>query len=79
MVSAALAAAADFDFLREVDHHHHQLYLNREGRWDTTDDFTTSFLHFSPFSTALWDLVYSRPVHSLILSSEKLMYTTKYV
>ena len=25
------------------------------------DDFATSFLHFSPFSTALWDLPNSRP------------------
>ena len=38
------------------------------GRWDITDDFTTSFLHFSLFSTALWDLVNSRPVNSLMLS-----------
>ena len=49
-------------------HYHHQ-FLNREGRWGTTDDFTISFLHFSPFSTALWDLPNSRPVHSLMLSS----------
>ena len=42
---------------------------NREGRWGTTDDFVTSFLHFSLFSTALWDLPNSRPVHSLMLSS----------
>ena len=27
------------------------------------------FLHFSLFSTALWDLANSRPVHSLMLSS----------
>ena len=45
-------------------HHHHHQSLNREGRWGTTDDFTTSFLHFSLFSTALWDLLNSRPVHS---------------
>ena len=31
--------------------------------------FTTSFLHLSMFSTALWDLANSRPVHSLLLSS----------
>ena len=31
--------------------------------------FTTSFLSFSLFSTALWDLPNSRPVHSLMLSS----------
>ena len=35
----------------------------------TTDDFRTSFLHFSLFSTALWDLANSRPVLSLMLSS----------
>ena len=45
------------------------LFLNRDGRWDTTDDFATSFLHLSLFSTALWDLPNSRPVHSLMLSS----------
>ena len=45
-------------------HHHHHQSLNREGHWCTTDDFTTSFLHFSLFSTALWDLANSRPVHS---------------
>ena len=50
-------------------HHHHHQSLNREGRWGTTDDFATSFLHFSLFSTALWDLSNSRPVHSLMLSS----------
>ena len=32
------------------------LSLNREGRWSTTDDFATSLLHFSLFSTAFWDL-----------------------
>ena len=42
------------------------LSLNREGRWGTTDDFATSFLHFSLFSTALWNLAISRPVHSLM-------------
>ena len=52
-----------------IDHHHHHQSLNREGRWGTTDDFATSFLHFSLFSTALWDLANSRPVHSLMLSS----------
>ena len=39
----------------------------RGGRWGTTDDFTTSFLHFSLFSSALWDLAKSGPVHSLML------------
>ena len=50
-------------------HLHVHLPLNHKGRWGTTDDFTTSFLHFSSFSTALWDLANSRPVHSLMLSS----------
>ena len=50
-------------------HHHHHQSLNRQGRWGTTDNFATSFLHFSLFSTALWDLPNSRPVHSLMLSS----------
>ena len=52
-----------------VNHYHHHLSLNREGRWGTTDDFATSFLHFSLSSTALLDLANSRPVHSLMLSS----------
>ena len=50
-------------------HYYHHQSLNHEGRWGTTDDFATSFLHFSLFSTALWDLPNSRPVHSLMLSS----------
>ena len=56
-------------YIHEWHYHHHHLSLNHEGRWGTTDDFTTSFLHFSLFSTALWDLLNSRPVHSLMLSS----------
>ena len=53
-------------------HHHHHLSLNHEGPWGTrtTDDFATSFLHFPPFSAALWDLANSRSVHSLMLSSQ---------
>ena len=45
------------------------LSLNHQGRWGTTDDFTTSFLHFFLFSTAFWDLANPRPIHSLMLSS----------
>ena len=45
------------------------LSLNHMGRWGTRDDFATSFLHFSLFSTALLDFVNFRPVHSLRLSS----------
>ena len=44
-------------------------HSNRKSRWSTTYDFATSFLHVSLFSTALWDLATSRPVHSLMLSS----------
>ena len=47
---------------------HLHLSHNRGGRWCTTNGFTTSFLHFSRFSTALWHLANSRPVHSLMLS-----------
>ena len=57
-----------FEWVTHHHHHHHQS-LNREGRWGTTDDFATSFLHLFLFSTALWDLPNSRPVHSLMLSS----------
>ena len=53
----------------KVHHHHHNQSLNREGRWGTTNDFATSFLHFPLFSAALWDLPNSRLVHSLMLSS----------
>ena len=33
----------------------HHLSINREGRLGTTDDFATSFLHLSLFSTAPWN------------------------
>ena len=49
-------------------HHHHQS-LNCKGGLGTTDDFATSLLHFSLFSTTLWDLPNSRPVYFLMLSS----------
>ena len=48
---------------------------NREGRWSTTDDFATSFLHVSLFSTALCDLAISRPVQSLMLSSHLFLHS----
>ena len=38
-------------------------------RWGITDSFVTSFLHFSLFSSALWNLASSRSVHFLMLSS----------
>ena len=43
--------------------------LTATVRWGTTNDFTTRFLNFSLFSTALLDLANSMPVHSLMLSS----------
>ena len=52
-----------------IIHRHYHISLHREGRWGTTDDFATSFLHLSLFSTALWDLANSKSVHSLVLSS----------
>ena len=67
--SPCLIYSATAKRCRCVFHHHHHQSLNREGCWGTTDDFATSFLHFSLFSTALWDLPNSRPVHSLMLSS----------
>ena len=52
-----------FDHQRHhYHHHHHHLSLNREGLLGATNNFTTSFLQFSLFSTALWDLANSRPV-----------------
>ena len=55
-------------------HHHHHQSLNREGHCGTTDDFATSCLHLSQFSTALWDLPNSRPVHTLTLFSHLFLY-----
>ena len=47
---------------------HLHLSLYHGCGWGATDDFTSSFLHFSLFSTALWDLANSRPAHSLMSS-----------
>ena len=57
------------NFLYQFRHYHHHQSLNHESYWGTTDDFATSFLHFPLFSTALWDLLNSRPVYSLMSSS----------
>ena len=51
---------------REITPSHHIIL---KGHWGTTDDFTASFHHVFLFSTALWDLTNSRPVHLLKLSS----------
>ena len=58
MVKAAYPPKLDRSLL------HLHLSHNREDRWGTAGDFTTSFLHRSLFSIALWDLASSRPVHS---------------
>ena len=49
-------------------HHHHQS-LNHEAHWGTIDDFVTSVVPLSMFSTALWDLPLSRPVVCLPIPS----------
>ena len=54
--------------------HRHHLSLNRERRFGTTDDFTTSFLHFSLSFIALWNLANSRTVHFLMLSSHLFLF-----
>ena len=56
-VASSVASTAKYPTHHHHHHrrHHHQS-LNRQGRWGATDDFTTSFLHFSLFSTALLDL-----------------------
>ena len=50
-------------------------YLSRSlaDRWGTTVDFTTSFLHSSRFSAFRSMMFYSRPVHSLMLSSHRFL------
>ena len=50
-------------------------YLSRSlaDRWGTTVDFTTSFLHSSPFSAFRSSMLHSRPVHSLMLSSRRFL------
>ena len=53
----------------KTDTLHLHLSHNRRGCRSTTDDFTSSFLLFYVFSTVLWILANSRPVHSLMLSS----------
>ena len=75
-VSTQVTHTAPPVFHHRHHHHHHHQSLNCEGRWGTTDDFATSFLYFSLFSSALWDLPNSRP--GLILSSLKLSLLQKH-
>ena len=46
-------SAQDLQLISVLSFLHLHLPLNRGGLWGTTDDFTTSSLHFSLFSTAL--------------------------
>ena len=50
-------------------------YLSRSlaDRWGTTVDFTTSFLHSSPFSACRRMVIHWRPVHSFMLSSHRFL------
>ena len=52
-----------------------QLHLSRSlaGRWGTSADFTTNFLHSSRFSAFCSMMFYSRPVHSLMLFSHRFL------
>ena len=52
--------------LKELLHLHLHLSLNRGGRWGTTYDLTTSFLHLSLFSTALWNLALCIPFPDVV-------------
>ena len=52
--------------------HLHQS-LDLRGRWGTTDDFTTSFLHSSVLTCPL-GLGKPRPFHSLMLSSHLFLF-----
>ena len=51
MPSIYSLAFIGFGMNNQKSYHHHQ-FLKRDGRWGTTDDFATSFLHFPLFSTA---------------------------
>ena len=48
--------AVRWNIIHHRHYHHEHLSLNREGRWGTTDDFPTSFLHFhySPLPSGTW-------------------------
>ena len=63
MVSPALAKLQEIwalkyyvFFINDLPYNRHHLFLKREGRSGTTDDFTTSFLHFpcSPLPSGTW-------------------------
>ena len=59
-----------------VDIHRHLcLSLNCRDLGGTTDDFSTSFLHFSLFCSAHWALVNSRPVYIYELKNNVTCYS----
>ena len=38
---------------KDTHHHHHHQSLHREGRWGTTDDFATGFLHLYKYMNTI--------------------------
>ena len=48
---------------------HLHISINCRGCWGTTDNFAINFCNSSLFSTSLWTMANSRPVHSLMWSS----------
>ena len=67
-VTCSVKSHAMWRILRYVsNHHHHHLSLNREGPGAPQMVQPVSSI-FTLFSTALWDLANSRPVHSLMWS-----------
>ena len=62
-------------------HHHHRQSLHGEGQWGTTDDFASSLLHFSLFSTALWDLpdLQARPFPNVVFPPLPLSSTSSHL
>ena len=56
-------------------HRHLCLSLNCRDLGGTTDDFSTSFLHFSLFCSAHWALVNSRPVYIYELKNNVTCYS----
>ena len=74
-----LIKVCNTEFTPTFHHRHHYLSLNREGRWGTTDDFATSFLHFpcSPLPSCTWQTPgLSIPLCCLPISSSCLLYTS---
>ena len=60
-------------FIGTTFHLHLDLFHSLADRWGTTGDFTTNFLHSSRLSAFHSMVFYSRLVHSLMLSSHRLL------